>query len=903
MSSLDTQFRNFISSLGLECPEELIADGKLHRFNGSGRRGDKSCFYIFHADGIPAGCVGDWRSDLKETWKASLPRPLTEDERKRQKARIDAQRRMRNAQIERDRAEAKAKAERIWGRAASVESHPYLDAKCVRGHGLRMYRGRLIVPVIDAEGELTSLQFIAESGVKRFLGGGAVAGGSCLLGDPAGASAIVICEGWATGASIFEATGLPVYVAFNAGNLLAVAKQVRSRYPAAQLIIGADDDTWTEGNPGLTKAREAAQAVIASLAVPDFGPCRIHGDTDFNDLARRVGKDAVTRQVLLARLVDTPDGRPTAEASSNSNSPIPSAEQRPRFVVFDDRVEHDGVKYRAGVWYFGVKSQNSGPPQLFHQWICSPLHIDAATADQLGGNVGRLLRFRGISGHWRELAIPMELLKGDCADVRGELMSLGLETSLAARALLTEYLLRPAPNRRVRCVPQVGWASPDCFVLPDEVIAADQSDVILQSSELAEQVYTQSGTLAEWQDTIGRMANDNPMMQLAIAVALAGPLLERVGGESGGTHYVGDSSCGKTTLIDAGRSVWGGASFRRSWRTTASGLEGAACLFNDTVLVLDEIQEADPREVGSIVYSLGNGVGKQRASRSGRARTPMRWKNSILSSGERSVGSVMREAGQQIKAGQTVRLLDIPAKRKHGAWDCLHEFPDGSSFADAIKAMAGRYYGTAGRAFLAQVVKPGQDLAGAYEMLKALPAFSPDQAEGQVRRAGARFALFALAGELAIEYGVTPWPKGSAIDAAQIAFDAWRVGRSSGNSERHQVLQALAAFLDRHGDSRFSALNESRDQTNVMRIHRAGWWEHCKELGRIYLFTGDGLQEALTKFDWNSAMEVLRQAKVIPEMSVEADGTRRYGTRKYIGGERKRVYRVFADTLAEVLDD
>jgi hypothetical protein len=94
-----TQFREFIISLGLECPEELIADGKLHRFSGSGRRGDKSSFYVLFLDGAPAGAVGDWRSGLKETWKASISRPLTDDERKRQKARIDAQRRMRNAQI------------------------------------------------------------------------------------------------------------------------------------------------------------------------------------------------------------------------------------------------------------------------------------------------------------------------------------------------------------------------------------------------------------------------------------------------------------------------------------------------------------------------------------------------------------------------------------------------------------------------------------------------------------------------------------------------------------------------------------------------------------------------------------------------------------------------------------
>ncbi|MFM2005432.1 MAG: hypothetical protein RLZZ09_1087, partial [Pseudomonadota bacterium] len=214
MSNPITQFKEFITSLGLECPEEIIADGKLHRFSGSGRRGDTSCFYTLHSDGIPAGCVGDWRSGLKANWKATIARPLTEDEKNNQRQRIDAQRKARNAQMAADRAEAKAKAERIWGRSAPVQSHAYLVAKGVHGHGLRMYKGLLIVPVIDDEGELTSLQFIAATGEKRFLTGGAVAGGSFLLGDPAGASAIVVCEGLATGASVYEATDLPVFMAF-----------------------------------------------------------------------------------------------------------------------------------------------------------------------------------------------------------------------------------------------------------------------------------------------------------------------------------------------------------------------------------------------------------------------------------------------------------------------------------------------------------------------------------------------------------------------------------------------------------------------------------------------------------------------------------------------------------------
>ena len=116
-------------------------------------------------------------------------------------------------------------------------------------------------------------------------------------------------------------------------------------------------------------------------------------------------------------------------------------------------------------------------------------------------------------------------------------------------------------------------------------------------------------------------------------------------------------------MIEAACATWGGPNFRRSWRATANGMEGAAALFNDGLLALDEISECDPREVGAIVYALGNGRGKQRASRSGNARGVTRWRCVVLSSGERTIATAMQEGGYRAKAGQAVRLLDIPAAR------------------------------------------------------------------------------------------------------------------------------------------------------------------------------------------------------------------------------------------------
>jgi len=306
------------------------------------------------------------------------------------------------------------------------------------------------------------------------------------------------------------------------------------------------------------------------------------------------------------------------------------------------------------------------------------------TYDGQENNFGRLLRFRNTIGRWREWSMPMELLRGSGEDMRGELLAMGLEIDPLSKTLLMQYLQERPPKRRVRCALQVGWCGGN-FVLPDVVIEASSASVIFQSGERGHDEHTTSGTLEGWMQEIAARAIGNPVLTLALSAAFAGPMLARCNAEGGGIHFVGDSSTGKTTAIEAACSVWGGPTFRRSWRATANGMEGAAALFNDCLLALDEISECDPREVGIIVYALGNGRGKQRASRTGNARGVTRWRCFILSSGERTIATAMAEGGHRTKAGQSVRLLDIPAMRSFGAWDDLHEFASGPEFSDAEK--------------------------------------------------------------------------------------------------------------------------------------------------------------------------------------------------------------------------
>ncbi len=204
------------------------------------------------------------------------------------------------AEQSRERAGAAKTAAAIWKAAPPADSaHPYVVGKGVKSHGLRLHKGTLVVPMRAADGALHSLQFIDADGTKRFLTGGRVAGCYFSIGKPD--DRICVAEGYATGASIHEVTGCAVAVAFDAGNLRAAAEAIKAKYPAATLILCADDDCGTEGNPGITKATEAALAVGALLAVPDFGADRPEGATDFNDLAAHRGRGAVERAVANAR--------------------------------------------------------------------------------------------------------------------------------------------------------------------------------------------------------------------------------------------------------------------------------------------------------------------------------------------------------------------------------------------------------------------------------------------------------------------------------------------------------------------------------------------------------------------------------------------------------------------------
>jgi putative DNA primase/helicase len=285
------QFRQAITATGMEAPDVIHDDGALHRFSPTGRGTDKAAWYVLHSDSVAAGAFGCWRAGLTSTWCAQSDSTMTP-------AQLDAHRqRIKAMKAQRDEAEAarcKDEADKAairWQAASTACTHPYLSFKGIRAYGIRQHGETLLVPLRDTAGKLHSLQTITPEGEKRFKG--RMRGCYHPIGCKPPEACLVITEGYATGASIHEATGWPVAVAFNAGNVGPVAAALHRAYPDLTLVMAADDDHLTPGNPGLAAARQAALAVGGFVVVPLFPAHRPPKATDFNDLAALAGLDAV----------------------------------------------------------------------------------------------------------------------------------------------------------------------------------------------------------------------------------------------------------------------------------------------------------------------------------------------------------------------------------------------------------------------------------------------------------------------------------------------------------------------------------------------------------------------------------------------------------------------------------
>ncbi len=271
-------FLESMANMGLAPAKSLQfnADGKIVRYAiKDDKKGKVNGWFALYANmGIIAGAFGSWKTGESHSWCSKAKKEITQAEREALAEKYKQVKAERQAEQLRVWADAAKKAASLWDKAGSAKvggdgGHPYLTAKGIKPYGVKTMRDSLVVPARNAAGDMTTLQFIKPDGQKVFLTGGQITGSYFSIGKPVGV--LLICEGFATGASLFEATGYAVAVAFNAGNLKPVAEALRAKLPDITILICGDNDTGTEGNPGLTKAREAAAAIGAKYVVPEFG--------------------------------------------------------------------------------------------------------------------------------------------------------------------------------------------------------------------------------------------------------------------------------------------------------------------------------------------------------------------------------------------------------------------------------------------------------------------------------------------------------------------------------------------------------------------------------------------------------------------------------------------------------
>jgi len=617
---------------------------------------------------------------------------------------------------------------------------------------------------------------------------------------------------------------------------------------------------------------------------------------------RKVNPGMMVRVLELPGLPEKGDVSDWLDAGGTVEELAKLKTTAPEKPAKDKTKTHSGfVVSDAGVFKV-TKSDDEDVPDTL-TFICSRLDILAQIRSYQSNQWGRLLRWNDPDNKAHEWAMPMSALQGDGADIRRALADGGLRiaTSLTAKNALVAYLSEFDQPNRARGVDKTGWHPGKngamVFAFPDETIG-EVDEIVRYQSDAPSSTYTKAGTLAGWQTGVAALCVGNSRYMMAVSAGFAAMLLQFSGLESGGINLRGDSSTGKTTALRAAASVFGGPGYVQRWRATGNGIEATATQHNDTLLLLDELKQVDPKEAGEIAYMLANGQGKHRAKQDGKAKPVHTWRLLFLSAGEISLAQHMASIGKKIHAGQEVRLIDLPAAPAtgHGMFEELHGFPDGPSLSEAIQSGAEKNHGIAATEFIRciteGITKKDLEQHLKTEVTQFVRSKLPDEKpSGQAWRVCERFALIGVAGELATANGITQWPEGEAIRAAGVCFDDWLKERgSAANSEAPAMIEAVRSFIAKHEEGRFTDL-DAMDQVTINRpTHNRAGWRRNSGGGREYLIDpGTFRTEICQGFDHMAvARELVKQGYLETTSAIENN---RYTKPERIpGAARTRVY-------------
>ena len=710
--------------------------------------------------------------------------------------------------------------------------------------------GTLLLSLIDDSGAVAAAQTITPKGEKRLLGGSAKKGAHHAVNAPEQPATVILAEGLATALSIhLMRPDALVVIAIDAGNLLPVAQVMRQQYPQAQIIIAADNDHPTDDQPNTGKdaAEKAATAVAGWVSLPptDY-------KADWNDYHAQNGLEAVT--AAFSDSTYQPQGESVGvQLKAIDGGKITAMGSDP----LKPRVE----SRKDGVFWVSPKVDNeSGEIINNESWLCSALDVIGTGRDDKDQYlVIRWLAFG--SAKPTTAAIPL----ADIGEREGwrtlKAGGVNVTTKSSLRAILADWLQRSGSRDLWRVAHATGWQC-GAYIMPDgEIIGMPENPVLFSGRSSAAAGYTSSGTAESWREYVAHLSFGNYSMMTGIGAALAAPIIGLVGADGFGIHFYEQSSAGKTTTANVASSLYGNPDLLRlTWYGTALGLANEAAAHNDGLMPLDEVgQGADPVSVSQSAYALFNGVGKLQGAKEGGNRDLKRWRTVAISTGEMDLETFIALTGRKTKAGQLVRLLNIPLSKAVR----FHEYSNGKQHADALKDAYQNHYGAAGREWVKWLTNHQQqaiDAVRAAEMRwrSLIPA---DYGE-QVHRVAARFAILEAA--LLLGAVVTGWDAQTCRDAIQHSYNAWLREFGTGNKEHQQIIEQAEAFLNAYGLSRFAPL--PYDPTSLPIRDLAGYRDRGKhdEAPMIFYTFPSAFEGEIAKgFNAKQFAEILRSAGML----------------------------------------
>ena len=279
----------------------IIHDGRIHRFCPQDGK-SKTGWYVAFQDGdFESGAFGCWKNDIKENFCNLEKHSFTKEQKKQYAKQMARIARQTTLDIKRRNSIAKQECIERWSKASikNVSSHTYCKNKQIDALDARLDdKNNLLIPIYDNNINLCNIQSVNAKGFKLFAKGARIKNCYHRIGfENSRPSIIILCEGYATGVSIFLATHLPVITCFNAGNLQDVATSIYLKHDNAKFVIAGDDDQFNAINIGKSKANEAASLINAEVILPKFKDLSTK-PTDFNDLHCLEGLNTVKKQIM-----------------------------------------------------------------------------------------------------------------------------------------------------------------------------------------------------------------------------------------------------------------------------------------------------------------------------------------------------------------------------------------------------------------------------------------------------------------------------------------------------------------------------------------------------------------------------------------------------------------------------